>query len=410
MEKGYSIPIIDISSKTSNQIIVDKEDGVYLGHPTTVLLEDNKTMVIVYPKHHGSGQIVLKRSEDAGLTWSERLPVPDNWSSSLEVPTIYRMTDADDVERLVMFSGLRPIRMSYSEDDGITWTPLAPIGEYGGVVAIADIVNVGKGQYIAMFHDDGRFITDEITTMTEVYAAGEGADRRSKLQLRSKQADGTWSEPKKDWRRIPDHSGDKWTKIHTAFSGNSYADGHFILYQIRTNDGGLTWSDPEPIATHPTAQLCEPAIIRSPDGNQLTVLLRENSRKHNGFRLYSNDNGVTWSDPIELPGALTGDRHCARYLKDGRLFISFRDTTLESPTHGDWAAWVGTYDDIISGREGQYRVRIMKNYNGQDCAYPAVEILPDGTIVTTTYGHWTKGEEPYIVSVRINADVLDGML
>jgi len=29
--------------------------------------------------------------------------------------------------------------------------------------------------------------------------------------------------------------------------------------------------------------------------------------------------------------------------------------------------------------------------------------------VTTTYGHWTKGEKPYIVSVRLKLDELDAM-
>ena len=72
-------------------------------------------------------------------------------------------------------------------------------------------------------------------------------------------------------------------------------------------------------------------------------------------------------------------------------------------------AWVGTYDDIVAGREGQYRVRLMDNHKAADCAYPGVEVLPDGTIVTTTYGHWTKGESPYIVSVRLKLDELDQM-
>ncbi|GAJ09785.1 unnamed protein product, partial [marine sediment metagenome] len=61
----YSIPVIDLSKDTSRQVIVDKEPGQYLGHPTTVLLEDNKTMIAVYPKGHGRGAIVMKRSSDA---------------------------------------------------------------------------------------------------------------------------------------------------------------------------------------------------------------------------------------------------------------------------------------------------------------------------------------------------------
>ena len=56
--KGYTIPTIDLSKQTHRQVVIDREKGQYLGHPTTVLLEDNKTMLIVYPKGHGRGGIV----------------------------------------------------------------------------------------------------------------------------------------------------------------------------------------------------------------------------------------------------------------------------------------------------------------------------------------------------------------
>jgi hypothetical protein len=36
-----------------------------------------------------------------------------------------------------------------------------------------------------------------------------------------------------------------------------------------------------------------------------------------------------------------------------------------------------------------------------------VEVLPDGTLVTTTYGHWTEGQPPYVVSVRLTLGELD---
>jgi hypothetical protein len=34
----------------------------------------------------------------------------------------------------------------------------------------------------------------------------------------------------------------------------------------------------------------------------------------------------------------------------------------------------------------------------------------DGTIVTTTYGHWTKGEQPYIMTVRLKLSETDARL
>ncbi len=352
LPRGYTIPVIDLSGDKKRQVIVDREEGQYLGHPTTVLLEDGRTMLAVYPKGHGRGAIVYKRSEDGGRTWSGRLPVPANWSTSQEVPTIYRTVDAHGVRRLILFSGLYPIRMSVSEDDGVSWSPLAPIGKWGGIVAMAGCVplRTGKGNYLAMFHDDGRF-----------------------------------------------------------FKGEGKSIGIMTLYATFSRDGGLTWSHPREVFTSDSVHLCEPGIIRSPDGNQLAVLLRENRRVRNSFVMFSNDEGKTWTAPRELPAALTGDRHTGRYTPDGRLFISFRDTAGESPTQGDWVGWVGTYEDIVEGKEGQYRVRLMDNKHSWDCAYPGVEVLPDSTIVGTTYGHWEKKKEPYIVSVRFSLAEIDSL-
>ena len=129
----------------------------------------------------------------------------------------------------------------------------------------------------------------------------------------------------------------------------------------------------------------------------------------NSFVIFSDDDGRTWTAPRELPGSLTGDRHVGKYGPDGRLFVSFRDTTRISQTKGDWVGWVGIYDDIVAGREGQYRVRLMDNTKGADCAYPGVEVLPGGTFVVTTYGHWTEGEPAYVVSVRFKLSELDDL-
>lgn len=349
--RGYTIPVVDLATDTSRQIVVDREAGQYLGHPTTVLLEDGRTMIAVYPKGHGRGAIVMKRSTDGGRTWSDRLPTPASWATSLEVPTIYRVVDPAGTRRLIIFSGLYPIRLSVSADDGLSWSELAPIGRFGGIVAMASLVELrtGRGHYMALFHDDGRFIQDQPAPGPKV----------------------------------------------------------FRVYKTLSTDGGLTWSAPEIIATHAEAQLCEPGAVRSPDGRQLAVLLRENSRRFNSFLILSNDEGRTWTTPREVPGALTGDRHTAKYAPDHRLFITFRDTTLDSRTKGDWLGWVGTYDDVVAGREGQLRVRLMKNHQDGDCAYPGLELLPGGTFVTTTYGHWTAGAEPYIVSVRFTLAELD---
>lgn len=351
----FAVPLVDLDADKSRQVVVDREAGQYLGHPTTCLLEDGKTMLCVYPKGHGRGGIVYQRSSDGGLTWSGRLATPASWATSKEVPTLHRVIDAQGRRRLIMWSGLYPARLAVSEDDGATWGELKPAGDWGGIVVMGCVepLRTGAGHYIAMFHDDGRF-----------FAAG----------------------------------------------GKLEKPVRFKLFKTFSRDGGLTWSFPEVVQQSTEVHLCEPGMIRSPDGKQLAVLLRENRRVKNSHIIFSNDEGRTWTEPRELPNELTGDRHTGRYLPDGRLFMSFRDRTpkrWKSPTPGDWVGWVGRYEDLVKGGAGQYRVRLKDNHKGGDCAYPGVELLPDGTIVTTTYGHWTHGEEPYILSVRFRGTELD---
>jgi len=351
LPRGYTIPTIDLAGQKDRQVVVDREEGQYLGHPSTVLLEDNKTMICVYPKGHGRGAIVMKRSTDGGLTWSKRLPTPKSWATSKEVPTIHRVIDAKGVKRLIMFSGLYPCRMAVSEDDGKTWSELKSIGDWGGIVCMGDVMPLKTpGAYMAMFHDDGRFFTK---------------------------------------------------------GGKRHRPRKMTVYATFSKDGGLTWSFPRTIFQRKDVGLCEPGMIRSPDGKQIAAVFRENYRVRNSHVIFSDDEGETWTDPRELPAALTGDRHKFRYTPDGRLIATFRDTTLKSPTRGDWVMWVGRYEDMVKDRQGQYRVRLMDNTRGGDCAYPGLELLPDGTFVATTYGHWTKGKKPYIVSVRFKIAEID---
>lgn len=354
-----TIPTIDLAYQQDRQVIVDREAGQYLGHPTTVLLEDGRTIIAVYPKGHGRGAIVMKRSKDGGRTWSKRLPTPASWATSKEVPTVHRVVDAKGKKRLIVWSGLHPARLAVSVDDGLSWGELQSVGKWGGIVVMGFVEPLDEpGHYLAMFHDDGRFISQQ------------------------------------DQSKNP---------------------REMTLYQTRSKDGGLTWSSPEEIWRASEIHLCEPGCIRSPDGKQLAVLLRENSRRKNSYVIFSNDEGTSWSKPRELPLALTGDRHTGKYAPDGRLLISFRcrspqRASKERQFEGDWVAWVGTYQDIAGGAEGQYVVRLADNTKAADTAYPGVEVLPDGTYVTTTYGHWTKDAAPYILSVRLKLSELDGMV
>ena len=203
-KQGFDLPIIDLDNEEALQVVVDKEKGQYLGHPTTVLLKDGKTIICVYPKGHGKGGVVMKKSNDGGKTWSPRMKTPESWLTSKEVPTIYPTTDAKGVDRLIMFSGTQDhvegaIRMSVSEDQGKNWSELKPIGTYKGIVAMADCIPLKEaGHYLATFHIRG-----------------------------------------------PEKS--------------------MILYQVESLDGGLTWGEPKELYRAASHHLCEAGLIYSPD-------------------------------------------------------------------------------------------------------------------------------------------------
>ncbi|MBL9129520.1 MAG: exo-alpha-sialidase, partial [Verrucomicrobiales bacterium] len=181
---------LDLAGETHRQILVDREPGQYLGHPSTVLLEDGRTLLVAYPRGHGKGAICLKRSTDGGLHWSDRLTVPDNWATSLETPTLHRVVDASGTRRLILWSGLHPARLSVSEDDGAHWTPLAPAGDWGGIVVMASVEarREWPGRYLAWFHDDGRFFS----------ATPESRNPALFRLLQTESGDGglTWSRPR----------------------------------------------------------------------------------------------------------------------------------------------------------------------------------------------------------------------
>jgi hypothetical protein len=337
----------DFDPDGARRIVVDRVPGRYLGHPSTALVDGGRGVLCAYPEGHGRGPIVLRRSDDGGRTWGPRLPVPENFATSEETPTLFRVADpASGRERLVLWSGLKPARRAVSEDEGRTWTPLTPAGEWGGIVLMSSGFADGP-RFRAFFHDDGRF-----------------------------------------------------------FGATPLRPRRFAVYGTSTADGGLTWTAPEVIAAEPGFDLCEPGHVRSPDGATDLLLLRENSRRGTSRRIVSTDRGRTWGPPVPLPPSLTGDRHVARYAADGRLVVVFRDMAEGSATRGDFVAWYGSFAQLLAG-EGGRRVRLLDNRHEWDCGYAGLELLPDGVLLTVTYGRFTEGEAPYVVALRFTPAELD---
>ncbi len=343
------LAIVDLSDDTSRQVVVAQGTAeTYQGHPTTLLLPDGKTIFAVWTLGHGGTCGPMKRSDDGGATWSELLPTPENWTTAKNCPSLYRLTDPRGVTRLFVFASRGPdgkMQHAHSTDDGKTWTPMTTTG-LACVMPFCTIAAV----------DGGR----RLIGLTSIRRPGDA---------------------------------DKFSNIIT---------------QSESTDGGLTWSDWRVVLDLGELKPCEPAIVRSPDGKQLLCLLRENVRKAGGHFMTSDDEGRTWSAVKPLPVDLHGDRPMPHYAPDGRLVICFRDMGIGSPTHGHFVAWVGRYEDIVQGTDGQYKIKLLHSHAGSDCGYSGLELLPDGTFVATTYIKYRPGpEKQSVVSTRFRLPETD---
>jgi hypothetical protein len=335
------------------------------------MLADNKTMFCVWNIGHGGHAGPMARSDDAGLTWTRMDDVlPPNYVNFKNCPSIYRITDIRGKERLWVFAARTatdkevikniPDRLQgympriVSEDDGKTWRELPPIGgriakddPFRCIMTFASIVRLKDGSHLGMFHRGG--------------GIGEG--------------------------------------------------GTLQVLQSITRDGGFTWAEPTLACDgtkldgkHP----CEPYVFRSPAGDELCCLMRENKRSGTSLVMFSRDEGQTWSQAVDAPWGLTGDRHHGIRLPDGRLVIVFRNASPQSKDKGGFIAWIGTYDDIKQGRPGRYRVSLLKTF--KDGFYPGIHLLPDGSIVATTYANYRKEDVGCsIVGIRFKMSEVDAM-
>ena len=132
-----------------------------------------------------------------------------------------------------------------------------------------------------------------------------------------------WPLPGKQpsWRGVfHDFAFDNWTvdlKVESALTGPPT----LRFENLRRID----FATPAGRAAANRAGLCEAGLVTRPDGQRIALLFRPEKRLTNSMVAFSDDAGLTWTDPRELPGALTGHRHESVNLADGRTLVFMRD-------------------------------------------------------------------------------------
>lgn len=404
---NYSIPLVRLDvmpENTPDELKYLYEFSVidngldYIGHPDAVLLKDG-SVLDVYPSSHGKGAIRSRISRDGGKTYTDSIMnQPESWETSRETPTVYRLEFSDGTPDKILLTSGNPdwhdgkgsvggFNFSLSDDEGKTWTEFELVFSKKDKVTVIPTVAMAS---LTRLKENGKFV-------------------------------------------------DKWM----AF----FHDASFVNYKTILSfvDGKPVWSDPEPYFSdyrriEKKVNMCEVEVIRSDkgQGDELCLIARSNCKRYNSIISFSNDEGKTWSKPVFAPSALNGERHKADYTSDGRLFITFRSIERSKEKLAEysaekkknwfsegWVAWVGTYDDLKNGREGQYRIKLAHTYlenqtepalsANADTGYCGNVVFPDDTIVTSTYG--TFGEKnidgsykTYVVSKIIRLSDVDKII
>ena len=348
---------IDKPTDTSNQ---------YLGQPDMVRTSTGR-LITAYPQGHGKGPLIMQISDDNGETWTKKTDIPESWAGSQETPTMYVLNLADGTERIMLITACPGWgtdsdgnqygwNTSYSDDNGETWTEYAHWHSTIGESDANDCI-VAMASLIQLKDENGNYI-------------------------------------------------DEWMGV---FHNYSYQNYKTIL--SFDENGNEQWSEPELYldeyrSIESTYQICEVGLFRSPDGSRIVGLARSQSHNNPSTLIYSDDEGKTWSEPMDLPGTLSGERHKAVYDPiSGRLVITFREIFFDLDgdnefggssdwTCGDWGVWVGTYEDLMNQEEGDYRIRIAEdwanNAKSGDTGYAGLLVLEDGTFIMDSYGHWDK--------------------
>ena len=403
----YSIPMVRLDvmpEGTPEELkylyelsVVDNELD-YLGHPDAVLLKDG-SILDVYPSGHGKGAIRSRISRDGGITYDSQIEkMPKSWETSRETPTVYRLEFADGTpDKILLISGnpnwhdgkgtIGGFNFSLSDDEGKTWSEFELCFSKKHDFTVIPIVSMAS---LTRLKENGVFV-------------------------------------------------DKWMAF---FHNPDFVNFKTILSFV---DGKPVWSKPEPYfsqhrAIEKKANMCEVEVVRSNcgKGDELCLIARSNNKDYNSLLSFSRDEGKTWSDPVFVPSALNGERHKADYTSDGRLFITFRSierceekikkNTIEKMKNWyseGWIAWVGTYEDLKNGTEGQYRIKLAHTYLDKqtepalcanaDTGYCGNVVLDDGTVVTSTYGKFGEKNsdgsyKTYVASKRLKLSDVEKLI
>ena len=476
----YSIPMLDIDSGTilkgstdddevlcklsdeainkyaqsfkHKTIVADESDYSkdYMAHPDSILLKRKKAgaedfefsneIFTVFPLAHGKGELKAKISYDGGLTFPKEEALkeyPSSWEFSQETPTVYRLifnkdNKPDENDLLIIISGAPYWAKT---KDG----PSLPKNGFNVSISAPkmeeDTGDIAEGRCWSEFENwfgNGDEKLNHSAAVRNPLGKRGALDCLVAMSSLTRLKDPTTHEWKNEWMGLFHDREFHCYKTILSFS-EPQEDNTYPTYNVCGRQMVMNWSEPEKYMQQyreieKKAQMCEVECIRSEcsNGNKLAIIARSQRKKMDSLISFSTDEGQTWTPPIQLPYALNGERHKARWIKDNhgndKLFITFRSierSTYKRKKYNEkkwvsegYVAWCGSWDDLKNNTEGDFRIKVAHTYfpnsseitrNAHaDTGYCGNVVLPDGRLFTCSYGRFSpqddkdRGDTTYI--------------
>ena len=299
----------------------------------------------LYTNPDGVKSLCVQVSSDGGASWSPPREVTSSTNDPDFPDKSFLDVDPETGRLFVSWTNFGTpditIRLSHSDDFGLTWSPAVVFDSYGsGSVPRAD---GSSDRVYLLWREAGNLMfsrsEDNGGTWSPPAAVASGLGD----VMNPYGSDRVNGFPSMD---VDDATGNVYVVYPARNAAPDFGDIHFM----RSTDGGLTFSTPVPLNADPGHDRCQffPWVCTDPAGGTVSVTWLDQllgsgtSDTTDVFHTHSTDGGLTWS----CPGPLTDERFHAEAgnttsqpnlgdynqctAQDGMLYAAFAKTDRPS--------------------------------------------------------------------------------
>ncbi|MDM7925602.1 MAG: exo-alpha-sialidase [bacterium] len=298
----------------------------------------NGDLMILYPSHWSEFSIYASRTSDSGMTWTDRTLVADHCSpyamtglrtASGRIILVWMSFNYGDIGGEEYWCD-----MVHSDDNGVTWSQARSLGMFDDTRP--SLVQAGDGRVFCFL---GGYSWNGVHQVAWFTSDDEGETWGDLSVL-----DTAYEEPPDvSAAAMPDGS-------LRLFMTDKTADGSRIYGRVSA-DGGVTWTDPEPVSEENDFVFSPQALVTA-DGSLILVYNRRvRDWSESGFD-YDQSTvecrtaaaGGAWGDPVPFTRYAGVNAICGACLYDDVPFVVFISDRWSEPDRL-WAGRVGSEPD-----------------------------------------------------------------